>query len=309
MLGKLYKSYSIMDYHRRQLDNLSVNDTLSGIRTEEILDAQLSRYRGKEFHHRVKNNFKKLQDALSEYNQSIVDLDNNMKNIMLKQELKIMQDDYQRYDKQEHLELLGDRQSYISKEFEHLCRTTIKNNTSAQFASLDVNPADGKFVREGLGSEPQYILASDDKIKNNVKDKFNEYYANRRLRFYNKLENIPQNQIGFATCINLFEYMPLEPIKEITRKVLNCLRPGGQFFITYNNCEERVSLELLENGLRSLSTKKLITDMLYGQGYDVIDNGSTNSGTWNWMMVKKPGTLETSRINTPTVTIVNKKLD
>jgi len=310
MLAKLYKSYSIMDHHRRQLNVLSVDNILSGMHTEEIIDAQLPRYRDTEHHHKVKNNFKKLQDALSEYNQSIVDLDNNMKNIMLKQEIKIMQDDYKRYDKQEHLELLGDRQSYISEELEHLSRTTIKHNTSVQFSSLDVNPADGKFAIEGLGAEPQYIFAKDTEIIDKVKGKFNEYYANRRLRIYNNLENIPKNQIGFATCINMFEYMPLDPIKEITDKIFKLLRPGGKFFFTYNNCEDRASLEMLENGLRSLSTKTIMSNMLSGlQGYDIVDSGSTNNGVWNWMMVQKSGILKSSKINSTTVTIVNKKLD
>jgi len=310
MLARLYKSYSILDYHRREMNNLSIDDFLSGICTEEIVEAQLPRYRDKEFHHTVKNNFKKLQNALSEYNQSIVALDNNMKNNMLKQEIKIMQDDYQRYDKEEHLELFENRQSYITQELEDLCRTTIKNNSSLQFPSLDMNPADGRFVREGLGADPQYIFTKDAEIKDRVKDKFNEYYANRRLRIYNNLENIPKNQIGFATCINMFEYMPLDPIKEITSKILKLLRPGGKFFFTYNNCEDRVSLELLENGLRSLSTKTITINMLSGlQGYDVVDSGNTDSGAWNWMIVQKPGILTSNKINASSLSIVQKKLD
>jgi len=310
MLAKLYKSYSIMDYHRREMGTLSIDNFLSDSRTEEVVEAQLPRYRDKEFHHTVKNNFKKLQNALNEYNQSIVDLDNNMKSIMLKQEIKIMQDDYKRYDKKEHLELFEDRQSYITQELDDLCRTTIRNNSSLQFPSLDINPADGRFVREGLGADPQYIFTKDTEIKDKVKNKFNEYYANRRLRIYDNLENMPENQIGFATCTNMFEYMPLDPIKEITSKIFKLLRPGGKFFFTYNNCEDRVSLELLENGLRSLSTKTITINMLSGlQGYDVVDSGNTDSGAWNWMIVQKPGILTSNKINASSLSIVQKKLD
>ena len=157
-----------------------------------------------------------------------------------------------------------------------------------------------------VGCDPLYVYCKKKVVANLVRDKFNEFYAKRRLRIYDHLDKFPQNQIGLAVCINLFEYLPLDPVKDITKKIFNILRPGGMFLLSYNNCEERRSLELLSNNFRCYGTKNLMTNMLYSQGYDITDSGTTDDGAWNWMIVQKPGVLKTQRLNGPGVAIKQK---
>jgi hypothetical protein len=47
--------------------------------------------------------------------------------------------------------------------------------------------------------------------------------------------------------------------------------------------------------------------MLYSQGYNITDNGSTDDGVWSWIIVQKPGNLKTQKLSYPDVKIILKK--
>ena len=123
---------------------------------------------------------------------------------------------------------------------------------------------------------------------------------------YNNVSDIPDNCVGFASCINLFEYLPLDPIKELAKEVFKKLKSGGKFLITYNDCEERYSLELLDNDFRCLCTKSLISSLMYGLGFNILETGNTDDGVWSYMLLTKPGELTSQKLASPEIEFIPK---
>ena len=103
--------------------------------------------------------------------------------------------------------------------------------------------------------------------------------------------------------------MPIDPIKDEIRKVYSALHPGGYFVFTYNDCEREASLDFL-NGhstYRSYNTKTLMTNMVYGLGFDIIKEQCYRNAH-SWMVVKKPGELTSQKLNAPLVMIKTPKI-
>ena len=182
----------------------------------------------------------------------------------------------------------------------------IQANTFWQYPSLECNPANGVFSVNMNAADPQYVITDKKPIRDMVKSRFNEFYAERRLRFYNSVDSIPDNSVGFASCVNLFEYLPLDPIKYMCHKVFSKLKPGGKFLITYNDCEQRYSLELLDNNLRCLCTKNLLSSVMLGLGYDINVADNQNDGVWSYMLLEKPGKLSSKKLAGPDAEFIPK---
>jgi hypothetical protein len=308
----LFEKHSLLDHFYREAKTISINIDDNITHNRQVVKNQIDRWKNKEAYNQLLNSLKKLDIAKQEFETTKENLVNAIQHELHIREVQILQNDYITYESKLELgEAWTDEEAvnlnnFISKEFNNKINSFIQYYTTWKYPSLDANPIDGRYTRIMVGGDPLYVYCERKAVANIVRDKFNEFYAKRRLRIYNNLDKFPQNQIGLAVCINCFEYMPLDPIKDIAKKIFNILRPGGVFLISYNNCEERRSLELLSNNFRCYGTKNLMTNMLYGQGYDITDNGTTDDGTWSWMIVQKPGVLKTQRLSGPGVAIKQK---
>ena len=109
---------------------------------------------------------------------------------------------------------------------------------------------------------------------------------------YDDLNKLPPGQMGVIQATHLFEFLPLDPIKDYFKKVVNLLRPGGKFVFTYNNCEHTNSLDFCANGYRTYCTKELMSNVVKSFGLDIIDE-QTWQGSHSFMIVQKPGELQT----------------
>ena len=139
-----------------------------------------------------------------------------------------------------------------------------------------------------------------------IKSKFNNFFADKRLMFYDRLEDMPQNQIGLATSINYYEFLPIDPIKDDMKKIYNILRPGGYFIFTYSDCELETQMDFLAGpGYICYNTKTLMTSMVEMLGFDLVKEESWRDSQ-SWMVVKKPGELISSKLSAPLVKITDK---
>jgi len=57
-----------------------------------------------------------------------------------------------------------------------------------------------------------------------------------------------------------------------------------------------------------LATKSLIEGLHYGIGYDILEAGNTNDGVWSYMLLQKPGTLTSQKMNAPAIEFVEEKV-
>ena len=305
-------TYSILYNQRKSAKDLPIDISSDIEQRREIVAGQISLWKDKQKHKEVLDKLEALERAHNEYILSVNDLQYNINSVLTGREHKILQRDYARFaedilrsDDNYTSEVIS-RQEYISDDFDSQVTGLMHQHVSWEYPSLEVNPADARYSVVMNAAEPQYAICANKEIKQRLKAKFNEYYAARRLRIYNKIDDIPINQVGFATCINMFEYMPLDPIKDITKQVFNCLRPGGKFLLSYNNCDHAKSLSLLNYDFRSLNTRELMESLLYGQGFDVVSTGDSDDGAWTWLLVAKPGDLTTQKLSAGSINIVEK---
>jgi|GEM_PF-3974356 len=309
----LFEKHSLLDHFYREAKTICINIDDNIAYNRQVVKNQIQRWKNKDVHNQLLDSLEKLDTAKQEFETAKKNLVNTIHYELHTREVQILQHDYTTYESKLELnESWTDEEAvnlnkFISKEFDDKINSFVQYHSTWKCPSLDANPVDGRYTRAMVGGDPLYVYCEKEAVANLVRDKFNEFYAKRRLRIYNHLDKFPQNQIGLAVCINLFEYLPLDPIKDITKKIFNILRPGGIFLLSYNNCEERRSLELLSNSFRCYGTRSLIANMLYSQGYDVTDSGSTDDGAWNWMIVQKPGILETQKLSSTSVKIIPKK--
>ena len=311
-MSRLLDSYSLLYSHNQFAKTLPLDISSDIQDRRSIVSHQIPRWKDKQAHQEVLDKLTQLQLAHDEYNLAVGKLQDNINSVISVKERNIIQRDYARYYdpgiRHDDWNQIISRQEYISDNFEDQVIGVMQQFVDWRYPSLEVNPADGRYSSIMNAADPQYAICATKEIKQILKSKFNKFYATRRLRIYDSISDIPINQIGFATCINMFEYMPLDPIKDITKQVFDCLRPGGKFLFSYNNCNYARSLDLLNNDFRCLNTKELMESLVFGQGFDVIKTGSSKvpgsrpdtyniDGTWTWLLVSKPGVKSTQRLS------------
>ena len=292
--------------YSREVDNLPLCLSEELTTNKKILEDQQVRWKDKSKYAAVIKNLDTILRITEEYNSSLEDLSESIREVLREKEKRILQRDYDVAQTQEP-EFLISRNDYLSPNIIEVCNGYIQANVFWEYASLEVNPGNGIFSNIHNAADPQYcITAGSDEVKDSVKRIFNQFYAEKRLRMYDNISDIPNNCVGFASCINLFEYLPLDPIKEMSKEVFKKLKNGGKFLFTYNDCEERYSLELLDNSFRCLCTKSLMSSMMYGLGFNILETGNTDDGVWSYMLLTKPGKLTSYKLGSPEIEFIPK---
>jgi len=106
--------------------------------------------------------------------------------------------------------------------------------------------------------------------------------------------------LGLTVCVNQFEYIPLDEQGDILQKVYKLTLPGGNMLITYNDCDQRSSLEHTLEGLRFYSTKELLIGKAYSIGWNVVTTETIN-GLWQYAILQKEGQLTSNKTSAPIV--------
>jgi len=300
---RLLDSFGRLDLMLRKLNEFDLelaNDL--DLRTSTVEhDKRL--FKEKKHHDNLIGSIQELSISLETYHSNLAELKDYIQKRLRHNEVKLIQEDYKNY---ESFSATIEERIALRKSFSENLNAYIfglKNSTSNwQYAGVDLYPTDPKFTREIVSSDPTYIIA-DNQLQDIVSKEFNDFFASRRLRKYEAIQDLPDASIGVAYCFGKYECMPIDPIKDEASILFDKMLPGGVFYFTYNNCEYRPSLEFC-NGFRAYQTESIITGMMYGIGFDKIDNKAFDDGVWNVMIVKKPGELKSQKLATPSIEIV-----
>jgi len=300
---RLLDSFGRLDLMLRKLNEFDLelaNDL--DLRTSTVEhDKRL--FKEKKHHDNLIGSIQELSISLETYHSNLAELKDYIQKRLRHNEVKLIQEDYKNY---ESFSATIEERIALRKSFSENLNAYIfglKNSTSNwQYAGVDLYPTDPKFTREIVSSDPTYIIA-DNQLQDIVSKEFNDFFASRRLRKYGAIQDLPDASIGVAYCFGKYECMPIDPIKDEASILFDKMLPGGVFYFTYNNCEYRPSLEFC-NGFRAYQTESIITSMMYGIGFDKLDNKVFDDGVWNVMIVKKPGELKSQKQATPSIEIV-----
>jgi SAM-dependent methyltransferase len=297
----LTDKFSKLDHFHRQVKRLTLNLNSDITHNKNIINNQIGAFGNKDKHNKILDVITTLEKAQQDFNQYTKELEESVYNTLRRREVKLIQESYKRYERMnEDKDFILLRNSLLGESFIEAIQNQIGKYADWRYPGVDINPADGTFTQRMLGCDPLYCIADSKPVIKATKANFNNFFATRRLRTYNAIEKLPEKQFGLACSINQFEYMPLDPIKDIVKKVYNLLRPGGIFIFSYNDCGKRESLELLDNDWRCYMTKEIMISLVNSLGFDYVNDGCV-AGTHSWFIVKAPGELQSIKTEASSV--------
>ena len=150
-------------------------------------------------------------------------------------------------------------------------------------------------------SDPLYIVDQSKELMHPAVTKFTPEYQ-RRLRLYEvndyrdqeALQQLPDGQFGFVFAYNYFNYRPMEVIDRYLRAVFKKLRPGGVFFMTFNNCDRAHGVALVERSFMCYTPATELIRRAESYGLEV-GNQYTGQADVSWLELRKPGTITSLR--------------
>ncbi len=169
------------------------------------------------------------------------------------------------------------------------------------YPGLEIGPGDGIWTEHLVACDPLYVVDIQKEFLENTSNKFPEAYQ-RRLRTYwidrfrtneYDLSALPEGQVGFVFAWNVFNYFPLENLKQYLLEIYRVMRPGGVMMFSYNNGENPVCIEYVEIGWMSYMPKTLLVNLCRDAiGFDIIETFDREDNI-HWIEVRKPGKLST----------------
>ena len=243
---------------------------------------------------------KQIENLLVEYYDTVTNVKQQINKVVYNKERNILQHDYIRYSTQTvDQDLLDSRNNNINPEFIELVKSAIQRNSDWRFAGCVLNPIDNLYVQTMIACEPLYVVSNNNTSVSRIKANIDNFYFNNRLRLYRSLKGLPPF-LGLTVCVNQFEYIPLDQQGDILQKVYKLTLPGGQMLISYNDCDQRQSLEHTLEGLRFYGTKELLLGKAYSIGWNVVTTESIN-GLWQYAILQKEGQLSSNKTSAPIV--------
>jgi len=284
--------------HKLQLDELLT-------RERNYFQAQSRHWRDKSLYSEIDSAVDDMQRLSTEYNQKIDKINEKINTLLREQELLVFRRDYDTFATGDStLDTMKER-ALSDKDFIRELSSDVGYYSDWRYAGIELNPSTGVMTKSMLACDPLYLYTGNVTDTDAIRSKFNNFFAEKRLMFYDDLDKLPQGQLGLAASINCYEFWPLDPIKDEMRKVYNILKPGGHFIFTYNDCELEASLDFLagNQAYRAYNTQSLMKSMTQMLGFDIVKEQCYKQAH-SWMVVKKPGDLTSQKLTSPLIKII-----
>lgn len=204
----------------------------------------------------------------------------------------------------------------ISDQTREIVIGRIFNYSDWHYPGLEIGPGDGDWTEYLVGNDPLYLVDQHQEFIDSTLSKFNEDYC-RRVRPYlvghpgdydgadTDISFLPGNQFGFIFSWNLFNYFPLEHIKQYLTHCIRILRPGGVMMFSYNDGENPTCVEFVEQGWMSYMPTTLLVNLAENLGFEVIATFAADDFI-HWIEIKKPGELKTVKAHQAMGEIIHK---
>lgn len=233
-----------------------------------------------------------IDHMLQEIDQSI----NDMQPGYFAESYKLYQD-AMAYDSNDHI--LNRRFNLQSSALDFI-RARIRSFGDWHWPAMIIRPGLEDWIQDLVACDPLYLVDKDYDLLQPAMDRFNVEYQ-RRLRRYvideanqPMMADLPQSQFGFVLAYNLLNYKPLEILKFYLGSVYGCLRPGGVFAFTINDCDKPGGVALAERYYMSYTPASIAKSLAAAVGYTIrqiyhIDSSNT------WIELQKPGETRSLR--------------
>jgi SAM-dependent methyltransferase len=189
----------------------------------------------------------------------------------------------------------GIRNMVIYDDVKDVVLRRIRQYSSWQYPALEIGCRDGEWTRHLVASDPLYIMDKYQEFLDSTNSQFTPEYQGRlrkyKLNNYNFSE-LPEKQFGFIFSWNYFNYISLDTLTEVLKKMPQLLRPGGVFMFSYNDGDDPAGVGMAENFGQTYVPKSILIPTCKSVGLEIIGEFHMNPNV-NWLEVKLPGTLST----------------
>jgi len=240
-----------------------------------------------------------LNNSLAKFQDSYDQLRQGLQDQISEAERPWIQEGYNLYDKGEANfadDILRIRQSNSidSTPF----RTKLTQYADWKYSAMIIRPGLDSFIENMVVYDPLYLVDLSHDFLRPALDKFNQQYQNR-LRPYvvnedldaEILKQLPNNQFALCLAFNYFNFRPFEIIKKYLEEVYQKLKPGGTFVFTFNDCDRRSAVELVEKHYCCYTPGHLVRELVTTVGYEIVYSWN-DDGPTTWIEVRKPGQLD-----------------
>jgi SAM-dependent methyltransferase len=189
----------------------------------------------------------------------------------------------------------GIRNMVIYDDAKDVVLRRIRQYSSWQYPALEIGCRDGEWTRHLVASDPLYVMDKYQEFLDSTNSQFTPEYQGR-LRKY-KLNNydfseLPEKQFNFIFSWNYFNYISLDTLTEVIKKMPQLLRPGGVFMFSYNDGDDPAGVGMAENFGQTYVPKSILIPTCKSVGLEIVGEFHMNPNI-NWLEVKMPGTLST----------------
>ncbi len=221
---------------------------------------------------------------------------------------------YRAYDsiRDEPIDQLMNRELRMDEEGEKFLRHRVKINSNWKYPGLLIRTQKMDLFQDMLDSDPLYLYDTSYQLLEPCLSKLTpEYRARVRTGMIDEKQDqlfprLPVAQMGLVFAWNYLNYRPIEIMRRYFEAVFLCLRPGGTFIFTYNNCSRSLAVILCEHAFASYTPVWAVRSMLENIGF-VIDNQYNGAYHLSFLEVHKPGELASLR-GGQSLAMINPKL-
>ena len=165
-----------------------------------------------------------------------------------------------------------------------------------------------------IAGDPLYITNYKEEDLFQILKEYPEVYQ-RRVRVYEiKNQNyavLPQKQFSVVFSWDYLPWIVQSELDQILVEVYNLLRPGGAFIFNYNNCDLISTATQAQSEVLSWASSHRIKNLCEQIGYEIVsfndyDFDDPIIGYVSWAEIRKPGTLETIKLQQVLGEIISK---
>lgn len=294
-------------HYRTQLDRLSPQDTDEVVRTHvgpSLHWIQDSDIQYNALTKKIRSSYEKIHQSYTTYDETIAKIRAQIQRDIDALESRYFAESYRLYDQ----EFANDSVDYIlarrfdltNEKIEYL-NARIKFYGDWRQAGMIIRPGQEPWIDHLVACDPLYLIDQNPELMLPALSRFNEQYQNR-LRSYSirestvdpMLDRIPNAQFGFCLAYNFFNYKPFDVLKCYLTEIYEKLHPGGTLAFTFNNCDRRGGVELVERFFMCYTPGNLVTALCENMGFTITEQHQLDDAC-TWIEVRKPGEFQTLR--------------
>lgn len=198
-------------------------------------------------------------------------------------------------------EVILQRRFQLNDTTAQYIRSRVMRYADWHYPGMIIRPGLEPWIQDLVALDPLYLVDIRMELLTPCQMDFTTNYV-QRLRCYtiqedvdrDMLHQLPKNQMAFVLAYNYFHYKPLDFVRKMLQEVWHCLRPGGTFAFTFNDCDRAGAVELAERAFMCYTPGGLVLAAAEMIGYQRTQIYHVDAAC-TWVELVKPGTLHSLR--------------